>query len=557
MPIYQTDGNLIAAQYMKSSGKKYLPEISKRIVAKFGTGPFTTAGVTETLWFAFNWYCDLFLQLAQSETEVAFYQSLFGLHEFASKLHGENPNKSPAPGLMTDGDFAMYRRVLKLCLEQACDLDLVRNKQFPTGKYLKRKERLVDELLFTGEKIYEVFDALSQQHLIDDCIDLKFKEDGTYYFANKHHYGRIMFEINKETNDHLSYAVIGKNEQRDFKAAIKRCLNVDFEEGIATIIAMQERNQKHGGKMAMEEWYAYPSNFSSLFNVTYENAETFYKGLTLDRNNKMPLKEAIQKPQHLNKYLYRPFLVWNVDGVERTIVGLSILTESVVSLYSNAIAWKKYPPEWKSECFVEYVNRKAGSNDKILEDEAELLLQKHKAIYSRNVTALKRWDNKNFGIDTQECGEIDFLILIDNVLYVADSKHLLSRYDMSTYRNDYAAFETNKKAYNATAVKKVNFLKKRVFALEEHFQVELNDRQFRLGNVQIEAIFIVNTPTFMMYNNPFRIYTLRDFKLVLDGKYTDKVYKVPVVEGESKTMQISYPYFKKPDYRVFDGEIND
>ena len=66
----------------------------------------------------------------------------------------------------------------------------------------------------------------------------------------------------------------------------------------------------------------------------------------------------------------------------------------------------------------------------------------------------KKWNNKNLGIDTEDCGEIDFLIIIGSILYIADSKHLLSRYDMSSYRNDYAAFETNKKPYNKTAPKK-------------------------------------------------------------------------------------------------------
>ena len=109
---------------------------------------------------------------------------------------------------------------------------------------------------------------------------------------------------------------------------------MDFDEGVATIIAMQENNDKYGGKMAMEEWYAYPLNFESLFNVAYHDAERFYKGLTLDRKNKMPLKEATQKNRNIfNKYLYRPFLIWNVDGKDRTIVGLSIIRESMVSLY--------------------------------------------------------------------------------------------------------------------------------------------------------------------------------------------------------------------------------
>ncbi|MDB5128335.1 hypothetical protein [Mucilaginibacter sp.] len=555
MPVHYIDNDLIVARYLKPSERKYKPVLSKLLRSRFGTGEQTTATVTEALWFAFEWYCDLFMELISSQQEVAFYQSLFGLHEFSSKLHSITPNKSPVPHLMSDADFAVYRRSLKLCLEQACDLKLIRNKQYPTPAYLKRKEGIIDELLFAGDKIYEVIESLSLQHLIEDSVDLHFKENGDYYFHNKHHYGRVMFEINKESGDHLSHAVIGKNELSDFKEAINTCLKVDFDQGIGTILAMQENNEKHGGKMAMEEWYAYPSNFAALFDVDYADAARFYQGLTLSKTNKMTLREAVQKPHKLNKYLYRPFLIWNVDGVDRTIVGLSIIQESLVSLYGNAIAWKKYPEEWESPCFKDYVNRKAHYNDKILEDEAERMLVQEHILYDRNLTFLSKWNKQNLGIDHEECGEIDFLFIVGTVLYLADSKHLLSRYDMSSYRNDYAAFETNKKAYNKTAAKKLMYLHAHLPAIEEHFQVKLNDPLFRLEISAVEAIFIVNTPTFMMYNNTYRLYTLRDFERLLKGTFEDKVYTVPLVEGKPETIAIRYPYFKKPSYTVFDRDV--
>ena len=97
------------------------------------------------------------------------------------------------------------------------------------------------------------------------------------------------------------------------------------------------------------------------------------------------------------------------------------------------------------------------------------------------------------------------------------------------------------------------FKKDRISEIEEHFQVKLNDRNFHLGRITIEPIFIVNTPTFMMYNNPFRIYTLKDFEYLIQGKFVDKIYKIPIDEGKPDTVDIKYPYFKKPGYKVFDG----
>ena len=498
MPIYFTADHKLIAGYDKGPINKFRPLISKELIHKFGTGPFEAEKITKALFFCLEWYTEEMLKILRSENDLAFFQDLFMLHEFSCEFHRSAPNKSPIPQL-SDQDFAMYRRVLKLCLEQGCDIPL-RTGQVNTPKYLKSKENIIEDLLYLGEFVYLFSNLLAQQHLVEDCVDLKFTDEQLYYFDHKHHYGFIIDEILKEIPDHLSKAVIDKNAFNDFIKAAKTCLDVDYDKAIATIQAVHNHFDSQGGKAVLDEWFIYPKNLENLYGIPFDKGEIFYSGLTLSRKNKLSIQDAVYKPQSINRYLYRPFLIWNVDGKDLTIIGDGIFIESIGSLCSNSLGWGKYPSEWENECFKKFIIDKMRQNDKVLEDVAEEVLNSNSIVYDRNLTKLKKWNNQNINIDTPQCGEIDFIFLYDKKIFIADSKHQTARYDMNNFKNDYSSFETGKKPYNKTLTRKVVFFSQRIDELEEHFQVLQNDRDFKLTTEDIEGIFIVNTPTFIMFN---------------------------------------------------------
>lgn len=542
--------------YDERSIDKFRPAFSKELIAKFGKGPFDTKVVTEALFFSLEWYTNQMLQILNKENELAFFQGLFILHEFSSELHRKQPNQSPIPQL-SDLDFALYRRVLKLCLEQGCDIPL-KSGTIITPKYIELKEDSIMDLLYLGNFSYMFSNLLANQHLIEDCVDLKFNEFDLFYFDHKHHYGLIVDEILKTIPNHLSKAVVDKGVFNEFVKAIKTCLNVEYDKAIGTIKEIHRHFEPQGGKIVLDEWFIYPKNLEVLFGIPYDKGEVFYKGLTLTRENKMPIQEAIYKPQNINRYLYRPFLVWNVDGKDLTIVGDGIFRESIGSLFSNSFGWGKYPAEWGNDCFKQFIKETVEKNDKVLEDAAEKMLKDNDIKYDRNIKNLKKWNNQNQNIDNEECGEIDFIFIYDKKIFIADSKHQTSRYDMNNFKNDYSSFDTGKKAYNKTLNKKLAFLSPKIKVIEEHFQVVLNDKNFVLDNFTMEGIFIVNTPTFIMYNNEFRIYTLKSFEELITGTFIDETYSFFIEnEEEDLFLNVGYPYFKKPTYVVFKDEEED
>jgi hypothetical protein len=556
MPLYQTSDNKIVAWHNTRTIEKFRPTISKLILNNFGKEPLETETLTKCLFFTLEWYTNEFLEILKSETNISFYQGLFILHEYSCELHRLTPNISPVSE-MSNKDFSIYRRVLKLCLEQACDIKL-KSGEPCTPIFLKGKETIIEDLMYLGDFIYSVSNLLAQQHLVDDCIELNFTPDNQYYFDHKHHYGHIIDIITNSIQDHLWDAVVDDNSLADFKKACKDCLGVDFNKAVSVIQIIHNEFEKSGGKTLLYDWDDFPKNLESLYDIRFENGKIFYSGLTLNKENKLPINEAVYRPQNLNRYLYRPFLIWNVDGKDYTIIGDGIFIESITSICTNSIGWNKFPVEWANDLFKSYVNSKVEYNDKILEDKAEQILQNSGATYDRNIKNLKKWNNQDLNIDNSDCGEIDFLFIINEKLYIADSKHQTARYDMNNFRNDYSTFETGKKAYNKTLRRKVNYLTNKAAEIEEHFQVILDNKDFKLTDVEIIGIFIINTPTFIMFNNEFRMYTLFNFNQLIEGNFEDKKFTFIVEKDESSTiLNVNYPYFKKPEYLVFDPDLID
>nr|WP_315171354.1 hypothetical protein [uncultured Flavobacterium sp.] len=554
MPIYFTPEGRLIAWYQKNTIEKYRPIISKKLIDLYGKGPFEESQINKILFYTLDWYQNQFMNILQNEDELTFYQGLFLFHEFSCLFQQENPNTSPVKEL-DNKQFAVYRRILKLCLEQACDINLVSGE--PSSiEYLKGKENVIDELLYLGDFIFACSNLLAEQQLIEDCVDLKFTPENQFYFDHKHHYGFLISELIDSFKEHVDMAVTGNNDLNDFITASKECLGVEYGAAVGTIQAIHEHFES--GKFTLDEWVIYPKNLEHLYGVPYDKGAIFFKGLTLSKENKMSLKDAVYRPHNLNKYLYRPFLIWNVDGKDLTFVGDRSFVESIMSLTTNAFGWNKYPIEWENACFKEYIKSKVMQNDKILEDEAEKLLRNSNIIFDRNITYLRKWNGQHLNIDNENCGEIDFLYIHNDKIIIADSKHQISRYDMNNFKNDYAYFETNKKSYNKTIKRKLAYLTSKIKDVQEHFQVITNNKDLKIETFSLEGIFIVNTPTFIMYNNEYRIHTLKAFAEVLENKFIDQTYSIMIDEEDhQKILKISYPYFKKPNYIIIDPSSID
>src|SRR5690606_10806017 len=113
-------------------------------------------------------------------------------------------------------------------------------------------------------------------------------------------------------------------------------------------------------------------NLHNLFGVPLDVAEQFFRGLRLDRSNKMELLDLACRPYKLNRYLYRPIIIWNIDGKDYALFGKNSWTETIIQYATNAIPWGKAPEDWmKNDCFKNYVHSKEDEHDKWLDDAVE------------------------------------------------------------------------------------------------------------------------------------------------------------------------------------------
>jgi hypothetical protein len=561
MPRFTAENNTEIIWFDQELIDYYNSNTSKLIVDKFGNGPFETFKETnEVMFFIHDGLIRQMQMLLSYEKSLAVYQYIQILHEQSNKIAVDDDFSNHFTQI-SKGDFAIYRRVLRFILEQATHLDLIFAEPLENAKI--RVLKLIEELIYIGSELFRISNLIASQQLIEDSIEIYFNENNSYVIDYKHHYNVIIEQINNELESHIEKAIKDKNAINDFSQATENCLGVSFRDIIREVKSMhkymEDNNNEPYSCAAGFDLHSLIDNLSHNSKIPYNQAKTIISGLILSQETKCSFQESIYKPQSINRHFYRPFIKFKIKGKkinsEMIMVGQYGLMISLQQLATNAIGWNKYPTEWNNECFDNYVKNKQLNNDKVLEDQLENLLNENKIKYSRNITSLKKHNNRNLDIDNEHCGEIDFLILLNNKIYIADSKHLLARYDFNNWKNDFYKFETNKANFNKTIERKRLFLNDKKHLIEEHFSVEYQDESFQLIDKELECVFLINNPTFYMYNSKHKIITIRDFERFLQGQFIYPTFYINQLNGnQMEQIIVDHPYFKKPEYIVFEEE---
>lgn len=528
------------------SEEKFRVELSRLIHKEFGQGPFKKqADVQKIIQFSLEYYISNFKEICQKETALSFYQYVFFLHEQATELAILFSNEDLSSEISREY-LAKYRRLLKFILETACE---VRMKSKTSNKPKKRFHSILNDLLILGEMIFNCVNIYAEQTMVEDAINLNFDKDDLYVFNRNHHYNRLFKYFNQDLVAHLSCTIIDQDGIADLKRNLEDCLGINYEQVSHLIADIHKQNESLGGETVGVSYDALTSNLNRMFNVPIEAANNFFDGLKLDKSNKMDLLDLACKPYKLNRYLYKPIIIWNIDGDDFAFFGKWSWMESILQYTTNAIPWGKAPKSWMSNsCFKKYVHKKEDEHDKWLEDFVEKILLKNSILYDRNVKTLK---NKNnfVSIDTDGLGEIDFIILSEpeRKIFISDCKHLLGRADLVNQKNDYNSFSLgskNAESYNQKLERKVNWFNKNKTIIQNHFRHKYDKPELTITNFSIEGIFIINTPTFYMYNAKYRIYTAYQIEKVILGTYSDPTFTI--FDGDSGCYIIEYPFFKKP-----------
>lgn len=545
----------------KDAEIKYRKELSTIMLEKFGKGPFSQDEVREIVALSLNYYIDNFKKACLNETSVRFYQFVFWLHEQATELAYTYSHQDISPEI-SGQYFSKYRRIIKFILEMGCEVQMISGEK-ADKEFKKRIDPKLDDLLFLGDMILMCVSIYAEQGMIEDVGEVTFDNDNLYVFSRRHHYELIFEHIYKELGSQLTKSIVDENGVDDLKNAIETSFGIKYNDVGSLISTIHKELEPKGGDIVGFGWETLTVNLNRLFNVPLETAELFFRGLRIDKNNKMDLHELARKPYKLNRYIYKPIIIWNVDGNDFAWFGKNVWAESIYQYATNAIPWGKAPVEWmENKDFKAFVHKKEDEHDRWLDDAVEEKVILTNSLYDRNVTQLNS-ANGIINIDIKGLGEIDFIIVSEKTkkIFISDCKHLLGRYDIVNQKNDYNAFaigSKSSKAYNKTIADKVKWFTEKLPILEEHFRIKQGNNEISLEGFTVEGIFIINTPTFYMYNAEYRIYTINQIEKVINGEYADPTFMLFIEEEEQeKLLNVSYPYFQKPNYLVFDPFEDD
>lgn len=535
------DGNHLLS-YETTARSKYWRKLSDFIIAKYGKKEYRDPSSVEAILMdSFQFLCNEFKVLIKEETKLGFFLYTFWLNEESNKLYLKTLGGLELK-LITRIEFARYRRILKLIMEQGCDIDMLWGK-FPDAKEVVRLDAKIQALLYLGTWMYGFADYIAFQKMIEECHFISFVEEDYLSIDWQYHYGVVHNELFPKMLDDYKKGTIDDQGMADLKAAIEKCFGIQFNFALGQIHEIKKHHNPEDPDLQSIEPWVLPKNLAHAYGISEEQAALFYSGLTLSRTNKMSLENTIYKPYSMDRYMFRPILIYKIEGVDRAFIGDHKFAESLSVLSTNAMHWNALPKEWlKNRCMQLFMNKKGHEHDKILEDKVEGHIKEKNFMYCRNIKSFKQRNGININIDNSTCGEIDFIVVspYNKTIYVADSKYNRARYEAVGFRSDNTNFLND---YEAQLSRKVNWVAENVAILQQHLEIIYNVRNLNISQYEVEGIFFINTPTFYMYNGEFKAITLKHLPQFLDGAYQ---YPNIIHDDGENLFMVQHPYFRKP-----------
>lgn len=540
--------NHVVLTYDMSLRTKYWTALSTYIARKHGKEKFIDhSKVEEILKDGFQFLVEEFRLLALSENGFTFYKYVFWLHEESIRLMMKIRDGYKQDQI-SEEEFARYRRILKLILEQGCDVDMVWGPKL-SSELVHEMDDKIQHLLYLGTWIYEFSDYIAHHKMVENYHYIRFNDSDDIVIDWHFHFGQAYDKLLPHIRSDYEGAVFDEEAMNELREALESCFGIDYDYAGGIIFQLKEHHSPDAPELQTIEPYVLPINLAHQSGITKELAETFYNGLTISRTNKLSIEDAVYKPYSTHRYMFRPILIFKIEGVDRAIVGIGKFAEGMYVLATNAIHWNAILSEWTAvDCMKEFVQRKANEHDQILENKIEEIIRKLNLPYCRNIESFKQKSGTNFNFQ-KEPGEIDFIVVVPSTkkIFVADSKYIRAKYEGVGFSNDYSKFL----GYEKQIGRKTKWISENLKALEEHLQIVCGDDELNVQDFEVEGVFFINTPTFYMFNGNYKAITLNQMESFFIGTFNYPVLEiVREYEGEEKTFKLDHPYFRNPENEI-------
>ncbi len=523
--------------------QKYWTKLSEYIVQKYpeidNNNPEQIISIFKD---CFGYLVNEFESELKAQTNIAFFAFILGLHDSSIEIYKKQlSGELIAP--FNDIDFSIYRRILKLILEQSCDIDLIVGVDIRSDLLNFKDEytEIVQDLMYLGLQIYSFSEQVAHMDLMGPIHGIEIGEDGIMSILTNQPFSFLIDQINEDYVTHNEKVVVDTIGVDEFKLAVESHIGVNYDNA-SNFLQVQLGNPD--AKFDLISYQELKNFTIDHFGYSEEEIETFYSGLVLRRDNKLNVIDSVLNPQRNNRYVYRPILFLHTNLGKRIMVSLDKWSESIVTLTTNAIPWNHAPIEWNANVgFNQYVQEKLRNHDKLLEDEVEKIIQDNSIKFDRNITSLKQIQGDNIRCDIRGVGEIDFIYLdeINHIIYILECKHNRSRFDMVSFRKEYSNFING---YEQRIESKVQWIENNKNIVNEHFGLIYTKDNFNISDYSVIGAFLINAPNFYLYNGNLPCYTLTTFELFIKGEYAQKKYEITMEqENNNFTFLLERPYF--------------
>lgn len=535
-------GNQLYITFENRSRDLFSKELAKEIEKEFGIGIFNDQAKTnEILKFSYAWTADKFVELMHGQTDQRFFYYLFQVHECSIRLYFKTlSSREDAQNNGVDiNTLALNRRILKLALEQSCDINYVGPMEADYGM-IPGFVQLVEDLMFLGDRLYGYAEFMAEQRMMEDPTEIIVTSE-EMVVQRKHHYDQVYSKMQDFFMDGFIKGFIDEDIIKELRGVLNDCMGIDYDFAGSIIHQIKEHFSPEAPDMQTIQHYVMAANLTAN-GVDEAEAKRFYDGLTLRRENKLDIKDSVYKSNSLLRYMFKPILVVNINGDERTLVGKEKWQESIMVMATNGFQWQQAPDEWKqNKSFNKYLEKKAREHDVLLEKEVMIVLDKKGIPYIHHVLSLKPQKGQMVSVDPKP-GEMDFIIIDLNAqkVLVTDCKYHRARYEMVGFSHDYKNF---KEQYEEKIEKKVKFISENLQLVQEHFEGTGKLSGIDIAKFEVEALFIVNTPTFYVFNGKFNAIMVSHLDSFIDVNYKFPELTITPHDKTQPGKKIKHPYF--------------
>lgn len=536
MPIINVHGKKVVLPNYDYS-EKYWPILSKLVFDEIGNNEIKNPDEVQIiLKKCFEKLCAIFMNKISQELRASFYIFCKNIHEDSIELWLMQLKKIPLG--INEEDFSASRRILKIILEQSTTLELKGCPNFLKEiiDNLKTYTVFLEELLYIGTWCYILSEKMARNQLFPMSTGIKVSS-GELDILTYQPYPELFNYIHKEMPRHNSDVALS-DSIIEFKDIIKNNYGVTFEELTSFIHKQMSQPINRFGISKIDSLV---KQITTELKCNEAFVKDFYSGLTVNKQNCLPIDKCIYNNQHESRHVFRPILELTIDGEIHNLIGSYKWMESLSLLSTNSFPFGLYPNEWhKYKELKEFIHKVDNTHDKILETPITKILADKSFIYDASLESFIQPNGININIK-QDVGDIDILFLdIENeLIYICECKHNRSRFDMNNWKRDYSNF---KDKYEAQLNRKVEWANQNKKTIETHFGCKLN-QVFDLSKFEIRGIFIINAPTIYMFNGQHRAFTITDFKALINRTYSDVKFEFKNEKTEEKTL-IEYPYFE-------------